>query len=106
VIEPESNESVQSLKAADAAREAVLAHSDELDATEAAVEVKGAARRVEDGNSSPRDDDSALVVAVLAVGRLAVACGAEQEEVAGELHRIAATLEEGGWDSLRAVAAL
>jgi hypothetical protein len=96
-----------SLHARDAVTDAVLWFSGYRDSTRAAEELESIADRIRAGNASPAHEAStALAANVLSTVALAEQEGADSEEIADVLERLAETLDESGWGGVRAVNAL
>jgi len=102
-----SDETMTSLHARDAVTDAVLWFDGYRDSTLAARELRDIADRIRTGDAPAASEAStALAANVLSTVRLAEQEGADSEEIADVLDRLAETLEEAGWGGVRAVNAL
>ncbi|WP_096391464.1 hypothetical protein [Halopenitus persicus] len=101
------DETMTSLHARDAVTDAVLWFDGYRDSTRAAEELENIADRIRGGGAPAASEAStALAANVLSTVRLAEQEGADAEEIADVLERLAETLDEAGWGGVRAVAAL
>ena len=108
IDQPSIDESTMtSLHARDAVTDAVLWFDGFRDSTRAARELRDIADRIRDGGAPAASEAStALSANVLSTASLAEQEGADSEEIADVLERLAETLEASGWGGVRAVAAL